>query len=251
MRLGLSQDAAALLLGFSSPRLSQLENGKAALNTAEVIGVCVRYELAADESRMIEELAHDDGSVWWEEYASGVRTAFSQYYHYEEMCTELSVVEPSLLNGLLQTPDYVAAVHTADPLISEDDITNAIRFRGERQRRFWRRKPLPRTTIIMHEAAVSLPVVTGEAASSQRDELLRRAATREVDIRVLPASLGAHPAVVGFTILSFGIPEVPDMIYTENFAGPTYDSDQGLVGRCRRVLDATRALSVPIQEYLS
>ncbi len=72
-----------------------------------------------------------------------------------------------------------------------------------------------------------------------------------MDIRVIPAAVGAHPGFRGeFTLLDFDDPADPAVIYTEFDSGATFIERPEVVARQRRILARLQELAVPLKELL-
>ena len=71
-----------------------------------------------------------------------------------------------------------------------------------------------------------------------------------IEIRVLPWSVGAHAAMAGaFRILDFDDPEDPDVVYLESHVGALYLEEPAEVDEYRRIFDLIRKDAIPVQEY--
>jgi hypothetical protein len=58
---------------------------------------------------------------------------------------------------------------------------------------------------------------------AQLERLLEVAELRHVTVQVVPFGRGGHAAAVGaFTVLRFGAPEVPDVVYIEQLTSALY-----------------------------
>jgi hypothetical protein len=82
-------------------------------------------------------------------------------------------------------------------------------------------------------------------------EHLRRVARRDnVEIKVLPWSVGAHAAMAGaFRILDFDDPDDPDVVYLESHVGALYMEEPAEVNEYRRIFELIRASAIPVEDY--
>jgi hypothetical protein len=82
-------------------------------------------------------------------------------------------------------------------------------------------------------------------------EHLRQVAKRgNVDIRVLPFSVGAHAAMAGaFRIMDFDDPEDPDVVYLETHVGAMYLEEPDEVEEYRRIFRLIRNDAIPVADY--
>jgi Domain of unknown function (DUF5753) len=71
-----------------------------------------------------------------------------------------------------------------------------------------------------------------------------------VDIRVLPFSIGAHPAMLGaFTLMEFKDLDDPPLAYVETYSGARFIEESEHLTRHRAVFDSIYQQAVPIEEY--
>jgi len=88
-----------------------------------------------------------------------------------------------------------------------------------------------------------------------REQLDHMAALAELDtvtLHVLPTAVGAHAAVAsGFSILSFGELDEPDMAYVEHALGATHLVKEPDLVRARLVFDQLRALALTPAESVA
>ena len=112
------------------------------------------------------------------------------------------------------------------------------------------RRPAPQLATVLGEGALTRPV-GGEAVLKAQIEHLRGVARRDnVQIKVLPWSVGAHAAMAGaFRILDFDDPEDPDVVYLESHVGALYLEEHAEVDEYRRIFDLIGKDSVPVGEF--
>jgi hypothetical protein len=93
--------------------------------------------------------------------------------------------------------------------------------------------------------------VGGAAVLEAQIEHLRRVARRDnVEIKVLPWSVGAHAAMAGaFRILDFDDPDDPDVVYLESHVGALYLEEPAEVNEYRRIFELIRADATPVEDY--
>jgi len=103
---------------------------------------------------------------------------------------------------------------------------------------------------VLGEGAVTRQV-GGEVVLRAQIDHLRRVARRDnVEIKVLPWSVGAHAAMAGaFRILDFDDPDDPDVVYLESHVGALYLEEPAEVNEYRRIFELIRAEAVPVEDY--
>jgi len=76
---------------------------------------------------------------------------------------------------------------------------------------------------VIDEAALRRPIGGRQVMRAQLKHLLEAATLPNVTIQVVPFSRGGHAAAGGsFTVLRFGEPEVPDVVYLEQLTSALY-----------------------------
>lgn len=247
----MTQAAAARVCGFSEAKLSNLENGKVVPSLFDVAGLCRVYGAPKDlEEELIRMSKRAKEPGWWEPYQTSMLKDFSTFLELERHCSSLYAYESELIHGLLQEPDYARAVHTADPLISEEETETAVRLRQARQRGFWERQPVPDVCIILHESALTRPVLSD--MGGQWRKLISADSAPNVEVKVVPQSQGAHAAMKGpHQIMKSGVSELPSVVYLESVHGCQYADESGVLDTYMRVFEAARKTAVPVKEFFN
>ncbi|MFD0555727.1 hypothetical protein ACFQ3B_01530 [Stackebrandtia endophytica] len=74
--------------------------------------------------------------------------------------------------------------------------------------------------------------------------------SQKADIKVVEKT-APHPSMKGaYVILTSGVTEVADTMYTEDVTGARYETQPENVGICRRYFEATYQMATPIKVYL-
>ncbi|XUL89372.1 helix-turn-helix domain-containing protein [Streptomyces galilaeus] len=137
---------------------------------------------------------------------------FQPYAEMEAKAAFISTYQCQVVHGLLQTPEYAAAVLAVD---YPDRIEEMVAARMERQHILEKKQP-PAVWVVLDEAVLLREVGGREVMCKQ---LARLASYRDnpwVNSQVLPFSYGAHAATMGsFTLLRFD--DDPDIYYSEGY----------------------------------
>jgi hypothetical protein len=97
---------------------------------------------------------------------------------------------------------------------------------------------------------LSRPVGSESVLKAQIEHLRQVAKRGNVDIRVLPFSVGAHAAMAGaFRIMDFDDPEDPDVVYLETHVGAMYLEEPDEVEEYRRIFQLIRNDGIPVEDY--
>ncbi|MFE0309840.1 Scr1 family TA system antitoxin-like transcriptional regulator [Amycolatopsis sp. NPDC058986] len=165
------------------------------------------------------------GKDWWssELFVDAAPGWFNFYLGLESIAEGLDGYDAMVPPGLLQTEDTARAIiRGARPDLSDQEIRRRAALRVARQDALRHREdgdPL-RLNRVIDEFALRRPI--GDPGV-HRAQLLRLAEAAEqmpnVELQVLPVSVGAHPSIEGtFTVLAFPPEYVDDtgMVYVEN-----------------------------------
>jgi hypothetical protein len=192
---------------------------------------------------------------WWEEFSDLMVTPhFGTYVELEAAADELLAWDGELVHGLLQIPQYTAAVFDANPFptSSVEDRQRQVAFRRERQRAVIERPEPMRLSIVLGEGALLRQVGGRDVLEAQRRHLFQISRRSNLDVSVLTWSAGAHPLMRGsLHLLGFEPEDIPDVVYVEGQLGARYDETSATVELQRRKYDLLRALATPIEEYLT
>jgi hypothetical protein len=153
---------------------------------------------------------------------------------HEEHATAISVFQASVVPGLLQTGDYARnlAVEMGNRL-EPDKLDEHVFARLSRQAILTR--PRVRFRFFVHEFALRLPVGSVEVMNGQLRQLTRTSQQPNVAIRIVPASLGGHPASAGqFQLMESS--SYPPVVSIESEATSIYLEEASEIEAYRRVL---------------
>lgn len=238
---------------LSESTLSRLENGIVATHWGRIKLLCELY--GADnytEQQLIKmSKAGRDGDGWFERYGEDVPEALAMFIGAEQAARQIKTYDPEVIPGALQSQEYARALFIGEsPQSSPERIAFLVDGRMERRKQYWARRPDDGVlTVILGEAALAREVGSRATMSCQRQEL-REVSGERVEIRVLPWTVGAHPAIYGgYTIFEFSDPEDPTVIFFENYNGGQYLQDEEVVCRMNKVWKRLHSLAIPIKEY--
>lgn len=196
------------------------------------------------EIQRIADLAEEAGRPgWWDRYELSADHA--TLVAFEAEAAAKMVWTPSLIPGLLQTPDYARAVISAGPdNLKPRRITELVAMRGQRQAALRRNDPL-QLSVIVDEAVLRRVVGGRDVMRAQLGYLFEAAHRPNVTVRVLPDGSGEHPGMAGpFTLLRFPDPSDADVLFVESLAGNVYAEKAEDVERARRVFSRLETLAL-------
>jgi transcriptional regulator with XRE-family HTH domain len=216
---GLTQKEAAEALDWSVSKILRIEQGAVAITPIDLRALLAVYK-TVDEKRAAElvELARGSRKQSWSEYRDVYSAASLTLFGNEAAAKVIYKYEPTFIPGLLQTEEYARAL-LAGLGHGDDEIERMVSARLERQE-LLDREPRPQLQFILGEACVSWPVGGRRVMLHQLDRLKAMAMRSDIQLQILPFSVGAHPRMgEAFTILQFADENVDDLLYLENAGG--------------------------------
>jgi hypothetical protein len=242
-------DAEVAGLGHRST-LWRIEAGRSRANPATVRALCWLY--GADEETTetlytMSQRCRQPG--WWEEYGSHLPSWFTLYVGLEDEARSLSTYQPSVVDGLLQTREYAAALLSVGAA-SPADAERQVCLRLDRQRAVFEREDPLRLSVVLGEGALRCAIGGPQVLRGQLEHLRAVDRLPYVEVRVLPFAVGWHPALRGgFTVLDMPDPADPDVVYVEAVDGARYRETAAELRHFRSVFASVQERSVPLEEF--
>ncbi|MFD9562503.1 helix-turn-helix transcriptional regulator [Streptomyces sp. NPDC059994] len=236
--LGYSQDEFSDVIHYGQPQISKVERG--------VVLASVAFAEALDKAagtpglykRLRERLSRNGHPEWFVPYVDLERTA-SGITDYS--CT--------FLMGLLQTPEYAAAVfRSAHPREDADTIKARVETRMLRHEVMRREEP-PLLWVIVHESVLRTLVGGKAVMVAQLEHLAMLMESPHVTVQVLPFKAGAPASHLPFTLLS--LDDKPKAVYTETpTQGGQVDDSTSVVNSACQMFDRLRMAALSDEESL-
>jgi Domain of unknown function (DUF5753)/Helix-turn-helix domain len=222
---GVTPDQAAYEIRASRSKISRMENGLVRFKERDVTDLLTLYGITDEQTRstLVALTRQANTPGWWSKYGDIMADWFEAYLGLETAASVIRTFELQFVHGLFQTEDYARAVtmlgHTSAPA---DEIERRVSLRLNRQDLLNGPDP-PQVWTIIDEGALRRPVGGSAVMRAQLDHLVEVSGLRHVTIQVVPFSRGGHAAAGGsFTVLRFGEPEVPDVVYIEQLTSALY-----------------------------
>jgi transcriptional regulator with XRE-family HTH domain len=175
-RAGLTQAALGAQIGYSEEQVSSVERGRRA-PMEEFLDAADR---ALEADGLISALK---GDVEKARFPKKVRDLAKL----EAQAVEICAYDNSVVNGLLQTEEYLRAVFgSRRPAFSEDEVDQLVAARLARQRIVECTPPCPAFSFVHDEAALRRRVGGKMVLRRQLERLLDVGQRRNVEIQVLP-----------------------------------------------------------------
>jgi transcriptional regulator with XRE-family HTH domain len=226
---GISAHDAAKAIRASDSKISRIELGKSAIREIDVLDLLTFYGVDPDEREQFLTLAEQASRPgWWHRFSDIMPDWFKAYIGMEEAAKSIRVYEPLFIPGLLQTPQYTAAVLALGDIPVGEAERHAI-LRKERQRRFTEGQL--RLWVVMDESALRRPVGSYEVLRDQLRYLISLSSRQNLTLQITRQGEGGYAAPSGFSILRFGDPEMPDVVYVEHLTSALYFDKKADVDR--------------------
>ncbi|MDP9846853.1 DUF5753 domain-containing protein [Streptosporangium lutulentum] len=156
--------------------------------------------------------------------------------------------EPTIVPGLLQTPDYAHAIFKGGRQLDEAAIGRRVKARIARQAILDRDTP-PQLLVVIDEAVLRRPVGGARVMCDQLEHIIKMNERPNVTVQVLPLSIGAHAAIMGgFVILDFASPLDPSLVYLETATDGLYLEQQEELHRYTVIYGHAQALALSPDE---
>ena len=238
---------AAELLSCSPAKISRIENGIVSARVVDLRLLLDRYGDQDQEHRAyLERLARESNKRgWWQDYGDTIPPYYADFIGLETDASYIKTWEPTIVPGLLQTPEYARAVMLANPaMISPDKLENHISIRQERQARLEHGTDV-RLDAVIWEAAVVTTVGGDEVQRGQLARLLDVMNRPNISVQVLPLEAGDKANMSGsFVMFSFGSERSVSTVFVETLTSSQYlERDQELRGYTL-VFDALRSAAL-------
>ncbi|MDN3259577.1 helix-turn-helix transcriptional regulator [Streptomyces sp. CSDS2] len=236
--LGFSQDEFAAKLHYTQGQVSKVESGSVMASEAFASAMDRVAGTPGVYLRLRNKLAKQGHPDW-----------FVPYITLEESASGVTDYSCTFLMGLLQTPEYAAAVMRASfPRETEDQIKERVELRMRRQAVMARDNP-PLLWVIVHEAVLRTLVGGPSVMVGQLDHLTVLAQSPHVTLQVLPYKAGAAPSHLPFTLLA--LDDKPHAVYTETPThGGQVDETPSVVASAVNMFDRLRMAALPEEESL-
>lgn len=223
---GLSQDQLGQRLGYSGAQVGKVEIGERA-PAQDFAEACDRaFPDAGGLFGRIHQLARrwDGGYPSW----------FVEWIDSERRATSLRTWEPLLVPGLLQTADYARAILAADPETTEEQLSELVAARLERQAILDRPNP-PALWVVLDEAVLHRLIGSRKVMHDQLLQLAHASVRNNMTVQIVPTEVGAHAGLMGgFALATFD--SEPGTVYMES-------PDQGQTTQLPTVSSVSRAPS--------
>ena len=216
---------AGYAIRASGSKMSRLETGRVSFKSRDIADLLTVYGVTDEQERAaLQELARQASTMgWWHDYADIMPAWFEPYVGLEEAASTIRCYEIQFIPGLVHTADYARAItELCHPGRSAAEIERRVSLQMARQA-VLSRAAAAHLWLVLDEAALRRPVGGPDVMRGQLRHLIDVSARPNVSLQVIPLSKGGRLAAGGpFTILRFGEPDLPDVIYIEQLTSALY-----------------------------
>ncbi|TDP92221.1 helix-turn-helix domain-containing protein [Labedaea rhizosphaerae] len=208
--------------GWDPTKVSRVETGQIHIDISDVtwyLGVLrVPYEQAVPLITLCRQAKGNSG-FWLSDHGAQLPDALSSLIYHESTSTLSSCYESQLVPGLLQIDRYAHKLISSEATRTKADIEAGVQIRLERQEVLGRQGG--HFVFYIHENALRAMVGGPDIMHEQMLALAFHSSTPNVEIRVVPASVGADPALCGAFKL-FEFEEHEPLVYLNNFIATSF-----------------------------
>ncbi|GHF30884.1 transcriptional regulator [Kitasatospora xanthocidica] len=246
-RVGVTPKTLAATIGTDLPKISQMENGKSGIS-ADRLRTWARTCGCEDGPYLDALLAmtQDRRKYWWDSYRGRLPNEIIDIAEMEHHASSLSILNSTFIPGLLQTPEYAAAVFERLPPQYQQEAEARREFRIRRQQIFDDR-PKPYSAFL-HESALRMQFGGPEVLREQLLSLLENSERPGVEIRVIPFSVPTYTGSGESLYLARGpVPEL-DTVQIDLSHGPKFVHSEAELDSYRRIKERTAMISLEPDE---
>lgn len=214
---GLLQTEVGKACGWSGARVSYIETAQQKVTEKDLRKLLPLYDVPDPEwPRYLRAVEESRKKGFWERY--DIAPELSDYIGLEQGAASIHYVEPTVVPGLLQTPDYTTALLRSDVIPRTDrQLDRLVEMRMARQIAVTRDDDPVDLSAIVDEGVLHRAGGGPKAMSAQLDHLVTMAQRANVTIRVVPFEQGVNACMVGaMRLLSFTWESVTDTVYLEH-----------------------------------
>lgn len=245
-----TREELALVLGCSPTKITYMESGRNVIGKTELMVLAQHYN-AGDKLAAMEQLRQEAGRRgWWS--TARLPEWLATYVGLETEASSVRSFQLELIDGLLQTESYARELHGLRGTLTQDALDRRVMARLRRQERLTSGDDSLHLSAVLSEAALQRCVRHPGVAVEQFEQLINWAELPNVEIRVLPFTVGLHRGMAGaFTLLSFPDDLLPDAAWQENPLGGHIIDDHADVSYLATLYDELRGQALDSDESLA
>lgn len=255
--VGFTVDQAATLMEWNKSTLSRLERGLTEkVRVRDVLSLCAVYGLDAGKTATARSLADQKpAKSWWHAYEDLIPAQSNLFVGLEAGAKVLTIFQPLIVPGLLQTADYARAMDRLYfPHDSESELDRRIELRTQRQHVILRQRDPAAAFVVLQEAALRTVVGDRHVMAAQLRHIADLSTHANIEVRLLPFRAGfpLGMPLPPFIIFQFGknargkLTE-PNVVFAESFTGAMYFERQTDVRIYREAFTRVQRATLDVQ----
>jgi hypothetical protein len=225
-----------------------METGQRGATLRDIRDLCSLYSVTDAElrSQLTNLAAEGKKQGWWQDFDR----SFPTYINLENEASSIRSFDSALVPELLQTADYVRAVHERTlPAPSDDRVEEFAKLTGTRQQ-ILTAGNLESFEVIIDDAVLHRLVGGTGVMVAQIKKIIEYSSYPNISLRVVPYGIGAHPAVgSNFRIMDFP-GQAPSVVHVDGLVGSIYLEQRTDLERYDEIFQALRAVALSPGESL-
>jgi hypothetical protein len=230
----------------------QVEGGQTDLGEEVIRRLCELYETDLATLKALTRMVQDiPCSTWWEAASPAVPPKLQLSLCLWPSAQGIRCYEQELIPSLLQTEEYAREVRSiCQPWASPALVDRQVEALLNAQQAVFSRSGWTGITAILNASVINRPVGGWAMLNRQVRHLETLTDNLTCNVRVLPWSVEAHPAMTGsFTILDFEPADYPSLVCLEQSAGTQYLEHDADLENYSRLFGLALEPSVPLWGY--
>ncbi|BCJ36862.1 transcriptional regulator [Actinocatenispora thailandica] len=214
---GLTATETAKNIGVTQGHVSAVEAGRPKLTADRLAQLCTLYDIGSDERVELESLRLGaNEKAWWHEYGGIFSAELQKFFGLEAGAECVRSYHSELIYGLFQTEEYTRAlIAGGTPHVRLTEVERRVQARMARRNRLAGTDPL-QISCLLAESTLRQNIGGRDVMAAQLDHLVMLSSQPNIQLRVLPFSLGVHPSIgAPYQVLSFESPRLHDIVWQE------------------------------------
>jgi transcriptional regulator with XRE-family HTH domain len=214
---GLTQGQVADTLEWSLSKVNRIESGDVAVSNTDLRALLTILDVK-DPTRVNDLVATGRLARQRESSHPHITPAMRQLYEYEREAVTIRCFEPTIVVGLLQTPEYAASIlgFWRDlGVLTDEEVSARIDIRERRRRDVLMRDNPPLYKLVLDESVCRRVVGDPETTARQFAHLAQWARDDRVELRILPFKHGSNLSMIGSFMIFDLADEENAVMYTE------------------------------------
>ncbi|HKR48875.1 MAG TPA: helix-turn-helix transcriptional regulator [Pseudonocardiaceae bacterium] len=247
-RAGQTLAAAAKALGCSAGLVGHFEKGLYFPQPEQIAGLLAFYGAPRWDVERLSSLAgRADQRTWLAPWNDVIPDWLKTYVGLEGLASDEINYAPLVLHALIQTEGYSRGATAGSSRVRPDQVERLVGLRMERQHRLFSDTAPLRLTAIIEESVLDRPIGGAATMREQLEHLMKLAARDNINILVLPTSVGRHDSLEGmFSVLRFE--QAQSIGYIEYTDGAIYVQDQDQVAAYTQTAESLCSVALSQRE---